>query len=315
MLWRYLVWRVNFGCLGSSSCDLDSSWHHFLGSDPKTNVTKKRGSWKHSTLTASNEPRHPYSPEILTYNSDSWKHSTQSTFWFFQTSITRSKTCKHSLPTQQQNMISMDSSPALHIHADARKGKLSCCITDSVHSPQAQACFPSEKSVHQSFRFLVISKPSLSLQFFCSSLTDYQAQRKVLNIQPSYSSFSKLPPSVLSPLVYLVKDPPFCCPLSFFFSPEIRHTPPVLTFRSPLNFSIKLPPPFPLSAHQCSSILLHHLRHLHSCTPTHTKCPMHSHAAVMEKTSAAKIRTANYTKTHPQGLGVHTMWRPTLVWH
>ncbi len=45
------------------------------------------------------------------------------------------------------------------------------------------------KNVHQSFRFLVISKPSLSLQFFCSSLTDYQAQRKVLNIQPGYSSF------------------------------------------------------------------------------------------------------------------------------
>jgi hypothetical protein len=114
-------------------------------------------------------------------------------------------------------------------------------------------------------------------------------------------------------LVYMVKDPPFCRPPNFFFSPKIRHTPPVLTFRSPLNFSIKHPPPFPFSTHQCSSTLLHHLRRLHSCTPTHTKCPMHSHAAVMEKTSAAKIKTANYTKAHPQGLGVHTVWRPILV--
>jgi hypothetical protein len=42
---------------------------------------------------------------------------------------------------------------------------------------------------------------------------------------------------------------------------------------------------------------------------------MHSHVAVMEKTSAAKIRTTNYTKAHPQGPGVHTMWKPTFVLH
>jgi len=42
---------------------------------------------------------------------------------------------------------------------------------------------------------------------------------------------------------------------------------------------------------------------------------MHNHAAIMEKTSAAKIRTANYTKANPQGPGVHTAWRPTFVLH
>jgi hypothetical protein len=87
-----------------------------------SSVTKKRGSWKHNTLIAFNEPRRPCSPEMLTYNVDSWKHSTQSTYWLFQTSITRSNTCKHFLPTQQQNKISMDLFPAWHILTDARKG-------------------------------------------------------------------------------------------------------------------------------------------------------------------------------------------------
>jgi hypothetical protein len=40
---------------------------------------------------------------------------------------------------------------------------------------------------------------------------------------------------------------------------------------------------------------------------------MHSHAAVMEKTFVAKIRTANYTKAHPQCPGVYTVWKPTFV--
>ncbi len=74
-------------------------------------------------------------------------------------------------------------------------------------------------------------------------------------------------------------------------------------------------PPFPpfgtsMQLHSSSSFappsLLHTLSHKH---------PMHSHAAVMEKTSVAKIRTANYTKAHPQGPGVHTVWRPTFVLH
>jgi len=129
------------------------------------------------------------------------------------------------------------------------------------------------------------------------------------NIQPNYSpspSFLHAPTKTLPPLSFCVlsnlsgKNPPLLLYASltpshiqqkssdFFLSSTPLPHPTVFLFCSPPRFSIKTPPPFPFSAHQCSSIPLHHSRRLHPCTPSHTKCPMHNHAAVMEKTSAAK---------------------------
>jgi hypothetical protein len=34
-----------------------------------------------------------------------------------------------------------------------------------------------------------------------------------------------------------------------------------------------------------------------------------------EKHPPPKIKTANYTKAHPQGPGVHTVWKPIFMLH
>jgi hypothetical protein len=91
--------------------------------------------------------------------------------------------------------ISQHPSPASPIHTNASKGN--SLITDYIHYPKAQAWFPP--AVHKTPDSLV------SLESLCSSLTNYQAQRKVL-------AFSQAFLANRASHRYVYKDPLFCLP-------------------------------------------------------------------------------------------------------
>jgi hypothetical protein len=69
----------------------------------------------------------------------------------------------------------------------------------TIHIPKAQACFPS--NVHKNTSFLVLC--TLSLESLCSSLTDCQAQQKVL-------AFSQTILANKTSHGYVLKDRLFC---------------------------------------------------------------------------------------------------------
>ncbi len=205
--------------------------------------TKKRGSWKHSALIAFNETKRPCSPESLAYNSDLQKHSTQPTYWLFQTSITKSQTCKHFLPTQQQNKISMDLSPALHIPTDASKGN-SLVSLQTLYIPWKHKldfrlrC--SQKHHIPSTLWALSNSPAVTW-LIC------QAQRKFLTFNQATHTLSFLylftriapphpPPSLF---FFALSSPKICVPLLHWAPSSLQNS--ITPKRPPVLFYTKLP--------------------------------------------------------------------------
>ncbi len=138
-------------------------------------VTKKERVWNHTAhwLPSTNPGVHV----LLSY-------STQFKPLIFHNTLTPTNSSRRTLQDQRRttallphnNRAYFTVSISCLAHSHRRhQGKLSYYITDYIHSPKAQAFFPSNVHKTPDSQCCLVS-----LESFYSSLTDYQAQRKVL---------------------------------------------------------------------------------------------------------------------------------------
>jgi hypothetical protein len=123
-------------------------------------------------MTAFNEPRRPCSPELLdTVQTSDHTRLTNCLLNHHKIKDVQ-ELCSHTMTEQ----ILQHTSPASPIHRDVIKGELFHYITDYTHFESTSLLSIQCSQKHQ----LPSAVYSLSLESLCSSLTDCQAQRKVL---------------------------------------------------------------------------------------------------------------------------------------
>jgi hypothetical protein len=143
-------------------------------------------------VTAFNEPRRPCSPDLL-HTVQTFDHTQHIDCLLNHYKIKDVQVfCFHTTTEQ----ILQYPSPASPIHTDANKGN-SLITLQIIHIPRKH-----KLGFHQMFTKTPASQcfvVSLSFEFLCSNLTDYQAQRKVLAFSQAIlacRAFSSLCPQI-----------------------------------------------------------------------------------------------------------------------